>query len=93
MVPEETSRGLLLQSVDPMYPPQAIQQKMEGSVVLQAWVGKDGSVRDLKLVRGYFALGRAAVDAVKQWRFKPYSLNGRPTDFQTYITINFKLPS
>ncbi|HXY52522.1 MAG TPA: TonB family protein [Terriglobales bacterium] len=93
MVPEETSRGLLLHSVDPMYPPQAIQQKMEGPVLLQAWVGTDGSVRDLKLVRGYFALGRAAVDAVKQWRFKPYNLNGHPIDFQTYITINFKLPS
>jgi protein TonB len=93
IVPEETSRGLLLHSVDPMYPPQAIQQKMEGPVVLQAWIGKDGSVLDLKLVRGYFALGRAAVDAVKQWRFKPYSLNGHATDFQTYITINFKLPS
>ena len=67
---------------------------MDGPVVLQVWVGKDGVIRDVKLVRGYFVLGRVAVEAVKQWRFKPYSVNGKSaTDFQTYITINFKLPS
>ena len=94
LVPEETSRGLVLHSVDPVYPPQAIQQRMDGPVVLQVWVGKDGLIRDVKLVRGYFVLGRVAVEAVKQWRFKPYSVNGKSaTDFQTYITINFKLPS
>ena len=81
-----------MHSVDPVYPPQAIQQGMEGPVVLQAWVGKDGLIHDVKLVRGYFVLGRAAVDAVKQWRFRPYNVNGKSTDFQTYITINFKLP-
>jgi TonB family protein len=92
-VPEETSLGLLIHKVDPAYPAQALPQHLEGPVVLQAWIGKDGSVLDLKLVRGYFLLGRAAFDAVKQWRFKPYNQNGKTIDFQTNITVTFKYPN
>jgi TonB family protein len=92
-VPEETSLGLLIHKVDPDYPAQALPQHLEGPVVLQAWIGKDGSVLDLKLVRGYFLLGRAAFDAVKQWRFKPYNQNGKTIDFQTNITVTFKYPN
>jgi periplasmic protein TonB len=91
-VPEATSLSLLVHRVEPEYPAQALSQRLEGAVVLQAWIAKDGSVRDLKLVRGYFALGRAAFDAVKQWRFKPFVQNGRPIDFQTSITLNFRYP-
>lgn len=91
-IPEETSRDLVIHRVDPDYPAQALQQHLEGPVVLQAWVGKDGTIQDLKLVKGYFVLGRAAFAAVKQWRFKPYSPHGAPIDFQTYITVNFKYP-
>ena len=93
VVPEETSRSMLLKQVDPDYPPIAIPQRLEGTVILQVFVGPDGAVRDIKLVRGYFVLGRSAFDAVRQWRFKPYIQNGKPTDFQTYITITFKLPT
>jgi periplasmic protein TonB len=93
IVPEETSRSMLLNKVDPEYPPIAIPQRLEGTVILQVFVSPDGNVRDIKLVRGYFLLGKAAFDAVHQWRFKPYSQNGKPTEFQTYVTLNFKLPS
>jgi protein TonB len=92
-VPEETSLGLLIHRVEPEYPQQAVAQHLEGPVVLQAWVARDGTVRDLKLVRGYFVLGRAAFDAVKQWRFKPYTPNGKAIDFQTVLTLNFKYPN
>jgi periplasmic protein TonB len=91
-VPEQTSLGLLIRKVDADYPAQALAQRLEGAVVLQAWIAKDGSVRDLKLVKGYFVLGRAAIDAVKQWRFRPYTQNGAARDFQTNITVNFKYP-
>jgi protein TonB len=67
-------------------------QKLQGPVVLQVAIGRDGSVQDLKLVRGYFVLGRAAIAAVKQWRFKPYNINGRNLETQTLITINFSYP-
>jgi protein TonB len=92
-VPEETSLGLLIHRVEPEYPQQAVAQHLEGPVVLQAWVARDGTVRDLKLVRGYFVLGRAAFDAVKQWRFKPYTHDGKAIDFQTVLTLNFKYPN
>jgi protein TonB len=92
VVPEETSRGLVDHRVEPDYPAQALPQHLEGPVVLQVWVAKDGTVQDVKLVRGYFALARAASDAVRQWRFKPYSPNGKAIDFQTIVTVNFKYP-
>ena len=93
VLPEETSRELLVTKVQPVYPPQAARTGLQGAVVLQALIGKDGSVRDLKLIRGYLVFGRAAFDAVKQWRFKPYILNGQAVETQTQITVNFKPPS
>ena len=90
---EETSRELLVSKVQPVYPPQAARTGLQGAVVLQALVGKDGSIRDLKLIRGYLVFGRAAFDAVKQWRYKPYVLNGQAVETQTQITVNFKPPS
>jgi protein TonB len=92
-VPEDISLGLLIHRVEPSYPQQALSQHLEGPVVLQAWIARDGTVRDLKLVKGYFVLGRAAFDAVKQWRFKPYTANGKAIDFQTVVTVNFKYPN
>lgn len=91
-IPEEVSRDLVLRRVDPDYPAQALPQHLEGPVVLQVSVAKDGTIQDVKLVRGYFILAHAAFDAVKQWQFKPYSPNGRPVDFTTYVTLTFKYP-
>jgi protein TonB len=89
---EEAARALMIHSVDPVYPREAMAQKLQGAVVLQATIGRDGSVQDLKMVRGYFVLGRAAIAAVKQWRFRPYMLNGHALETQTSITLNFSSP-
>jgi TonB family protein len=91
-VSEETARLLLVHSVNPDYPAEATAQKLHGAVVLQATIARDGSVEDLKIVRGYFVLGKAAIAAVKQWQFKPYTLNGKPARTQTQITVNFDVP-
>lgn len=91
-VSEEAARALLVHSVNPVYPPEALAQKLHGPVVLQAVIGRNGNVEDLKIVRGYFVLGRAAISAVKQWKFRPYSLNGHAAATQTVITINFNYP-
>jgi protein TonB len=91
-VSEQAERALLIHTVNPAYPPEARVQKLHGSVVLQAVVGRDGSVQDLKIIRGYFILGQAAIAAVKQWRFQPYTVNGRAAATQTVITINFDYP-
>jgi len=79
--------------VKPEYPPEAAAQKLHGTVVLQAIIGRDGQVEDLKIVRGYFLLGKAAIAAVKQWHFQPYNVNGHATQTQTVITIDFDNPS
>jgi periplasmic protein TonB len=92
VVSEQAARALLVHTVNPVYPPEALAQKLHGPVVLQAVIGRDGAVEDLKLVRGYFVLGRAAIAAVKQWRFQPYSANGHASATQTVITINFSYP-
>jgi TonB family protein len=92
VVSEETARALLIHTVNPSYPPEAMAQKLHGSVVLQIVVAPDGTVGDLKIVRGYFVLGQAAIAAVKQWRFQPYALNGHVAATQTLITINFSYP-
>lgn len=89
---EEAARAMLVHNVDPVYPPEAVAQKLQGPVVLQAMIGRDGSVEDLKIVRGYFVLGRAAIAAVKQWHFQPYLLNGHPAETQTVLTVNFSRP-
>jgi TonB family protein len=92
-VSEESARALAITTVDPAYPAEAKAQKLQGTVVLQALIGRDGSVEDLKLIRGYFVLSRAAIAAVKQWRFRPYVVNGRPLETQTTITVNFTYPT
>jgi TonB family protein len=89
---EDAARALLLHTVNPVYPSEALAQKLHGPVVLQALIGRDGSVQDLKIVRGNFVLSRAAIAAVKQWRFQSYMVSGHAAATQTVITINFSYP-
>ena len=87
-LPEATARSLLLQQPELVYPEAAKGQK--GTVVLQVLIGRDGTVQDPKFLQGSLAFARTAIDAVKQWRFKPFTMNGRPTSVQTLFTLNFK---
>jgi protein TonB len=87
-LPEAAARGLLLEQATPVYPPSARGQS--GSVTLQVLIGRDGTVQDAKFIQGSLAFARTAIDAVKQWRFKPYLMNGRPASTQTLLTLNFK---
>jgi TonB family protein len=89
---EDLSRRLLLQKVLPSYPEQAVKARLQGPVVLQAWIARDGTIQDLKLVRGSFLLGEAAYRAVKQWRYQPYLVNGRAVEAETFVTVDFRLP-
>jgi TonB family protein len=91
-VPEELSARLLLQKVAPGYPEQALRSGLQGSVVLQALIGRDGYIRDLKLIRGSFLLGKAAYQAVRQWRYQPWIVNGRAVEAETLVTVDFRLP-
>jgi TonB family protein len=91
-VSSETAWAHLSLRVEPDYPEAARQQHVEGPVVLKALVGKDGAIRKLTIISGDKQLATAAVDAVRQWRFKPYRQNGQLRDFETQITVNFTLP-
>ena len=90
-VSQGVSEGLLVHQVRPSYPPLARAARIQGAVVLQAVIGKDGSIQNLKLVSGHPMLTQSALEAVKQWRYKPYFLNGEPVEVDTQITVNFTL--
>jgi TonB family protein len=92
-LPEAAVRELLDQPVDPEYPEAAKAGGQRGSVVLQVFIGRDGAVQDAKFLQGSLVFARAAIDAVKQWHFKPYSMNGRAVSVQSVITLNFKPPA
>ena len=90
-VPSRLAEGFLLHDVAPEYPQEAGRARIEGMVVLLAVIGSDGTVRNLQVKSGLPMLAQAAIDAVKQWRYRPYMLNGEPVEFDTQITINFTL--
>ncbi len=91
-VSQGVSQGLILKKVSPSYPTAALRLRLEGSVELLATISKKGDISAVKILSGDPNLARAAVDAVKQWKYKPYLLDGSPVEIQTQVTINFKLP-
>ena len=90
-VSQGVSQGLLIKKVQPPYPPLARQARIQGQVVLQADISKDGTIQNLRLISGHPMLAPSAIEAVKQWRYKPYFLNGEPVEVETQITVIFSL--
>ncbi len=78
-------------SVPPDYPLLARQMKVQGAVILQALISREGSIQELQIISGPGILATAAREAVKQWRFKPYYQNGQPVETQARITVNFTI--
>jgi protein TonB len=87
-VDEAAERALLTDQPAPDYPASSSGQP--GMVVLQVLIGRDGTVQDAKFLQGSLGFARAAIDGVKRWKFKPYTMNGRPVSVQTSLTISFK---
>ncbi|HYM79697.1 MAG TPA: energy transducer TonB [Candidatus Dormibacteraeota bacterium] len=83
--------GLLIRKVPPTYPPLARQARIQGTVLLQAEISKDGNIINLQLISGHPMLAPAAIEAVKQWKYKPYLLNGEPVEVETQVQVNFTL--
>jgi periplasmic protein TonB len=92
-VSQGVSQGLLIKKVQPIYPKSALTMHIEGAVQLSATISKTGEITSLKALSGDARLARAALDAVKQWKYKPYLLDGEPVEIQTTITLNFKAPN
>jgi protein TonB len=91
-VSQGVSQGLLYKKIAPSYPQNALRMHIEGKVELLATISKEGNITHVKVLSGDSQLARAANDAVKQWKYKPYLLNGEPVEIQTQVTVNFKLP-
>jgi len=91
-VSQGVSQGLLLKKVPPAYPSMALQVHKEGTVELLATISKQGVITNVKVISGDAMLARPATDAVRQWKYRPYLLNGEPVEIQTQITIKFKVP-
>ncbi len=83
--------ALLIFGPKPVYPPLAKAVRVHGTVRLQAVIGLDGNIRDLRLTSGPPLLVKAALDAVQQWRYRPTVLNGSPVEVATEVDVNFTL--
>jgi TonB family protein len=92
MVSSETPGQWVVKRVEPEYPELARAERISGPVTLEAIVARDGSVKTLKTISGDPQLAAAARQAVSQWQFKPFTRQGKPAEFQTDVTINFRLP-
>jgi periplasmic protein TonB len=85
------SQGLLISRVEPRYPPIAVTAHIQGDVVLTALIGRDGRIENLHVIEGHPTLAQAALDAVKQWRYRPYMLGSEAVEVETQVTVRFRL--
>jgi protein TonB len=92
-ISQGVTRGMLIQKVEPAYPPIARAARIQGEVVLAAVISKNGEIQNLTLVSGHPMLTAAALEAVKQWRYRPFLLNGEPVEVETTIIVTFQLSS
>ncbi len=90
-VSQGVAQTLIASKVQPQYPGDAKAQHIQGEVQLKAIIDKEGNVENLQLVSGHPVLAAAAIDAVKQWKYRPYLLNGTPLEVETTVTVNFTL--
>jgi protein TonB len=86
----QMDEGELLHKVEPIYPRLAVLSNVHGEVRLHAIIAKDGTIQSLSVISGHPLLANAAMEAVKQWRYRPYVLNKEPVEVDTFITVNFR---
>lgn len=84
---------MLIQKIEPKYPLLAMQARIQGQVLLIAIIGKDGNIKQLSLVSGHPVLVPAAIEAVRQWHYRPFLSNGEPVEVETRVTVTFRFSS
>jgi TonB family protein len=89
----DAATGMRVQAVPPKYPQDAVKAGIQGPVALTLAIDTAGAVKDVTVVSGDPALAPAAVEAVQQWKYKPYLIDGAPVEFETSVTLNFRLKS
>jgi len=90
-ISQGVTSGMLIRKIEPAYPPLAKVARVQGEVVLRAIIDREGNIQNLTLVSGHAMLVPAAIEAVSQWRFRPYLLNGQPLEVETTVTVIFTL--
>jgi TonB family protein len=91
-IPQSLARGLLIKKVQPEYPQEARDKRIQGTVILAVYISEEGDVTETTLVSGHQLLVPAATEAVKQWKYKPYSVKGEPVAVKTQVNLSFRLP-
>jgi TonB family protein len=89
-VPAEVMERLLVHRVEPIYPAEARKERLEGTIALDIVIGRDGSVQNMRALNGPDVLARAAMDALRWWKFEPYRINGEPAVVETTLAVEFK---
>lgn len=90
-ISQGVTQGMVITKIEPAYPKIALAAHVTGVVQLHAIINKEGSIDELQVVKGHPLLIGAAMDAVKQWRYRPYLLNGEPVEVETYVTVTFEI--
>jgi protein TonB len=90
-ISQGVTTGLLIKRVNPKYPNKARENRIQGTVVLRAVISKEGDIVDLTTVSGDPLLAKSAIKAVKQWKYRPYLLQGKPVEVDTEIQVNYTL--
>jgi periplasmic protein TonB len=90
-VSQGVAKALLIQKVEPEYPQEARDKRIQGTVVLQVEISEAGDVKDAQLISGHPLLAPPAIAAVKQWKYKPYLLNGEAVQVETQVAVDFTL--
>jgi TonB family protein len=91
-IPRAEAEALLIKRVQPAYPQDALEKRIQGTVVLNAQINETGNVTGATLISGHPLLASSAIQAVKQWSYKPYAANGEPVAVETTVAIDFRLP-
>ena len=90
-ISQGVTQGMVISKIEPAYPKIALAAHVSGVVLLHAIISKEGTITELQVVNGSPLLTPAAIDAVKQWRYRPYLLNGEPAEVETYVTVTFQI--
>lgn len=90
-VSQGITQGMVIRKIEPSYPKIALAARITGVVVLKGVIGTDGEIQELQVVSGHPMLVPAAMDAVKQWRYRPFLLSGEPVEVETTITVTFQI--
>jgi protein TonB len=92
-ISQGVTQGMVVHKVEPSYPKLALSARVTGVVQLKAVISRTGDIKELQVVSGHPILVPSAIEAVKQWRYRPYLLNGEPVEVETNITVTFQIQS